>query len=96
MEMRKAFRILGLLEALSIVALFGVAMPMKYVFEVPGATQIPGLVHGMLFLGYVALATVLADKDQWSRKQLMHAYIAGVAPLGTLVFDRKYLSEKKS
>jgi len=93
--MGRAFRLLGLLEALSIVALFGVAMPMKYMFDVPGATQIPGMVHGMLFLAYIAFATILADKEQWSRKQLVHAYIAGVAPLGTLVLDRKFFSGKK-
>ena len=92
---RKTFRILGLLEALSIIALFGIAMPMKYWYAVPHATQIPGLIHGMLFLGYIGLATQLAAQEQWSRKQLSHAYLAGIAPLGTLLFDWKYLREKE-
>jgi len=88
---KKTFRILGLLEALSIIALFGIAMPLKYGFGILGATQIPGLIHGIFFMGYVALATQLATQEQWPRKQLFHAYLASVAPLGTLVFDRKYL-----
>ena len=92
---KKTFRILGLLEALSIIALFGIAMPMKYWFTFPEATRIPGLVHGILFLGYIGLATQLAAREQWSKKQLYHAYLAGVAPLGTLVFDWKYLHGKE-
>lgn len=87
----KTFRILGILEALSVIALFGIAMPLKYAFEISDATRIPGLIHGILFISYVGLATQLAVQEQWSKKRLSHAYLASVLPLGTLVFDWKYL-----
>lgn len=91
----RTFRLFGILEAISIVALFGVAMPMKYAYGVKEATQVPGLVHGLLFIGYVVLATVLANQERWSKKQLGYAYLASVVPLGTLAFDWKYLGRSR-
>jgi len=89
--MKKTLKVVGYLEALSIVALFGVAMPLKYGFGMPSATQLPGLIHGMLFMTYVCVASVVAFQDGWSRSQLWSAYVASVVPFGTLAFDRKFL-----
>jgi integral membrane protein len=88
--MKKVFRFIGWMEALSFLALLGIAMPMKYLYEMPTATKIPGMVHGLLFMIYISLASQVAQKDQWSRKQLWTAYFASIFPLGTILFDYKY------
>ena len=92
--MRTAFRLVGWLEALSFLVLLGVAMPMKYVWEIREATQIPGLAHGILFVLYVAFATVCAIEEDWPRRRLGWAYAASVAPLGTLIFDHHFLAPR--
>jgi integral membrane protein len=88
--MKKLFRLIGWMEALSFLALLGIAMPMKYFYEMPTATKVPGMVHGLLFMAYIVLASQVAQKDQWSKKQLWVAYLASILPLGTLLFDYKY------
>jgi len=92
--MERIFRTTGFLEAASFLILLGISMPLKYYFGIAAATKIPGLVHGILFLIYVALATQLAGERQWPKKKLLLAYLASVLPFGTLVFDRKFLGNK--
>jgi integral membrane protein len=94
--MRKILRTVGLLEALSFLILLGVAMPMKYYLDMPAATKVPGMIHGLLFLGYIVLASWVAEKENWPSKQLWLAYVAGVLPFGTLVYDRKFFSTPRS
>ena len=52
--MIKTLRILGNIEGVSYLLLLGVAMPMKYFFDLPLAVKIVGMVHGVLFLGYAS------------------------------------------
>ena len=96
MSMKNLFRTVGLLEAISFIALLGIAMPMKYVYGMPEATKIPGMTHGFLFLIYIALATQRWDEENWSMKQLSLAFLASILPFGTLVFDRVFLSDSKA
>lgn len=88
--MNQLFRIIGWLEALSFLGLVGIAMPLKHLYSMPHATQIPGMVHGILFMGYIILAGQMAQKEEWPRKKLWKAYFASVFPMGTVVFDYKY------
>ena len=69
-------------------------MPMKYVLGIHHATQVPGMLHGMLFLAYLALALHLSDEENWSKKQLGLACLASIMPFGTLIFDRIYLQKQ--
>ncbi len=89
--MMKWFRTVGLLEGLSFLVLLGIAMPMKYALGMREATQIPGMIHGLLFLGYIGLAHHMSDQENWPRKKLLLAYVASGLPFGTIVFDRKFL-----
>jgi integral membrane protein len=92
--MKNALRVMGVLEALSVVALMGIAMPMKYLMGMTEATKWPGTIHGFLFMGYLGFAYAVAERESWSTRQRWMAFLASVAPLGTLVFDWKYLKER--
>ena len=48
-------RLVSMLEGVSFLALLGVAMPLKYAFNMPEAVFWVGLVHGMLFLLFLAI-----------------------------------------
>ena len=84
---------IGWLEGTSLLTLFFIAMPMKYIGHNPLPVRIVGSIHGGLFLLYVGLASVLFDRNNWSRKELILAYVLSVVPFGTFIFDRKYLRE---
>ncbi len=40
----------AILEALTLLALFGVAMPLKYLADVPQAVSVTGPIHGLAFM----------------------------------------------
>lgn len=89
--MKKIFRTVGYLEAISFLVLLGVAMPLKYYWGVHEATRVPGMAHGILFLVYLGLAIQVSENERWSKKQFWLACIASILPLGTLIYDFKYL-----
>ncbi len=57
--MIKFFKIIGILEGISAILLFFVAVPMKYIFANPILIRPIGMAHGVLFTIYIMLALVL-------------------------------------
>lgn len=89
--MLKAFRILGWFEGASMLILLFIAMPMKYMMDIPLATRIVGSIHGALFVAYVAMALQMMTTFKWPLSTLVKSFIGAVLPFGTFVFERKYL-----
>ena len=87
--MIKILRILGNIEGISYLLLLGVAMPMKYYFEMPMAVKIVGMAHGVLFVAYCLLLVACMKKFNWSLKFGAYLFIATLIPFGTFVSDRK-------
>jgi integral membrane protein len=46
----RSLSILALVEGASLVALIGIAMPLKYFADLPEAVRVVGMAHGILFL----------------------------------------------
>ena len=53
--MLKLFKVVGFVEAISAIALFFVAMPIKYIFDNPTWVTHTGRIHGGLFIAYVVI-----------------------------------------
>jgi integral membrane protein len=87
--MIQTLRILGNIEGISYLLLLGVAMPMKYYFEIPMAVKITGMAHGVLFVAYCLLLVACMKKFNWSLKFGAYLFIATLIPFGTFVSDRK-------
>lgn len=86
------FRIVALAESISWLALI-VAMVLKRAFDVEGATELVGPIHGILFLVYVAAVAFLREELDWSLRRTVVAIVAAVVPLGAaIVVDRRYLT----
>ena len=60
----------GIVEGISTLGLFFVAMPMKYMYDQPMAVTIAGMVHGFLFLGLVTLFLVGKSQVPLSTKMV--------------------------
>lgn len=57
----RSLSIMALVEGVSLVALVGIAMPLKYSAGLPEAVRVVGITHGALFLlATTTLAVVLA------------------------------------
>jgi len=84
----RRFRIIGLIEGLSTVLLFGVAMPLKYWAGIPEAVRIAGSLHGLLFLVYIIALGMAAAERMWGPVKIALYFAVAVVPLGPFVAER--------
>lgn len=89
--MLKFFKIIALLEGVSLLALFFFAMPMKRIFGHPEYIFPVGMAHGLLFIAYIVLAIMLKFEDNWTGKKLAIVSVASIIPFGTFYVEKKYL-----
>lgn len=80
-------RRMGLLEGISTLALFGIAMPLKYAANMPMAVTIVGTIHGFLFVGLVLMFLVGMSKIPLSRQLAAAGIVCAVFPFGPFVVD---------
>lgn len=86
-------RLVGILEGISFLLLLGVAMPLKYIWEKPGAVSVVGMAHGVLFLGYcVALLQAWVERS-WGFGKVFLLFLASLVPFGPFVAERKLKAE---
>ncbi len=84
-------RIIGFLEGISFLVLLGIAMPLKYMLGQPEAVRHVGMAHGLLFVLYVILVTLVMLDEKWNFKTTAIALLASLIPFGTFYVDAKYL-----
>ena len=85
------FKITGIVEGISAILLFFVAMPLKYIFDNPAFIRPIGMAHGILFTIYVLLAVILKFQKDWDLKKFGIIILGSIIPLGTFYVDKKYL-----
>lgn len=81
-------RITGILDGISLLVLFGIAMPLKYWAGIPLAVTIAGSVHGGIFIGYFLAVLYAQLRLQWHVKWTLLCYLAALIPFGNFVLDR--------
>ncbi|MDB5258475.1 MAG: hypothetical protein JWM14_3170 [Chitinophagaceae bacterium] len=89
-------RIVGWLEGLSLIALVGVAVPLKYLYNKPEATKEVGMAHGMLFIVYSLLLFLVAYQLKWTFKRTVLGFIASFIPFGTFWAEFKLFRDDSS
>jgi integral membrane protein len=87
----KTFKIISTLEAISFLVLLLIAMPLKYIWEMPEMVQIVGMAHGVLFLLYVAGAVYISQILNWKTKTLFIVVLCSIIPFGPFYVERNYL-----
>lgn len=87
----KAFRIVALLEGVSFLILLFIAMPLKYMMDMPLPVRITGMVHGVLFIAFIFYLMQVKSEKNWPLKKAFIAFLASLLPFGTFVLDAKML-----
>jgi integral membrane protein len=90
------FRYTSIAEGVSLLLLFGIAMPLKYMFDEPLLVEIVGMAHGVLFIAYVLFAIVYKFKVDWKITEFLIVVLASIVPFGTFYIDKKYLAKIKA
>ncbi|MGH2550985.1 MAG: DUF3817 domain-containing protein [Thermomicrobiales bacterium] len=77
----KTLGYVALAETLSWTVLI-VATFIKYAFDREHATQIPGMVHGFLFVAFVAVLLMLHFQLKWSFPRTIKIFLLSFIPIG--------------
>ena len=86
--MLKAFRILSMIEGLSLIALLFIAMPAKYQYGID-LVKIVGPIHGFLWLAYLPMLDATNRQQKWPSSMLSIAFITSVLPFGCFYLEKK-------
>ncbi len=82
-------RLLSLIEGISTLLLFGVAMPLKYLAGIPQAVRIVGSIHGILFVALAIMLMAAIKRVPKNAGKAALGIIAAVIPFGPFVYDRQ-------
>ena len=88
--MIKAFRLISFLEGISYLLLLFVAVPIKYFQGDESYVKMLGMPHGILFIVYIFLASLIQKQMKWNLKTFGIVALASVIPFGTFYIDKKY------
>lgn len=82
-------RIIAFAEGISLLMILFISMPLKYIFGLPQANMVIGMLHGLLFILYVLAVIQAKFVLNWSLKNTFLALIASIIPFGTFWADKK-------
>ncbi len=85
----RSLRRLAVIEGISTLVLFGVAMPLKYFAGMPLAVRVVGSIHGFLFVALVLMLLLAIRKVPISPALAAAGIAAAVIPGGPFLLDRR-------
>ncbi len=90
------FRAVALLEGLSFIALLFIAMPLKYLMDMPLAVRFVGMAHGLLFVLYLfaLLEASIAQRRSFARVAV--AFGASLVPFGNFLLEARLRREEQA
>ncbi|WP_438021032.1 DUF3817 domain-containing protein [Sorangium sp. So ce315] len=89
----RQLRLVAIVEGVSYILLLFIAMPLKYLADLPLAVRIVGSAHGLLFVLFLVALLRAAVARQWSLGRSSLAFVSSIVPFGTFVFDRSLQRE---
>lgn len=84
----KFLRTFSIIEGVSTLVLFFIAMPLKYMADMPMAVTVFGSIHGALFLILVALFIFGLEKIPLPLHLMVLGIVGAVVPFGPFVVDK--------
>jgi integral membrane protein len=85
----RALRQLAIIEGVSTLVLFFVAMPLKYFAGMPLAVTVAGSIHGFLFIALVIMLLIAITKVPISLGLAAAGLVAAVVPGGPFLLERR-------
>lgn len=82
-------------EGISFLLLLGIAMPLKYGFDMPLMVKYVGWAHGVLFVAYIIQLLVVGIKLKWDELRILYGGVASLLPFGPFIFERRIKTELK-
>jgi len=83
-------RVANLIEAVSYVILAFVAMPLKYVWDMPLWVTVVGWIHGILFAGFCWALVQVVHGASWPPRRVVGVFFAALVPIVPFFVDRSF------
>jgi integral membrane protein len=87
------YRVMAVLVGIGLLALVGVAMPLKYLADSTTVIGVVGPIHGLLYFGYLLTVADLGFKAGWSLPRIVRIMLAGAVPLLSFKVERDLTRE---
>jgi integral membrane protein len=84
-----ALRQLAIIEGISTLVLFGIAMPLKYFAGMPLAVTVVGSIHGALFVALCVMLLIAIRKVPISLAMAAAGVVAAIVPGGPFLLERQ-------
>ena len=82
-------RLLSWVEGISFILLLGITMPLKYGLHIPEPNKVMGLLHGLLFVGYMLALLQATIENRWGFGVFVKGFVASIIPFGTFWAERR-------
>ena len=83
------YRIAAWVTGVGLLVLVFVAMPLKYFFDTPGPVAVVGMLHGFLYMAYILLTLILAERARWKPLDAVVVALAGTIPIASFIAERR-------
>ncbi len=84
------FKVIAIAEGISYL-LFGITMPLKYIYEIAQPNYIVGMLHGLLFIIYGICALVFIYRHKPGTGPSLFILLASLLPFATFYVERRYI-----
>lgn len=85
----RAYRVMAWITGVVLLVLVLVAMPLKYFFGQPQLTAIVGVGHGFLYMVYIVVTLLLAERGRWKPLDALVVLAAGTIPFASFFAERR-------
>ncbi len=85
----KKFKFINKIEGYSFLILLFIAMPMKYMFDIPIATKIAGMTHGLLVFAFIYQIIEAKKEAGFTGKETALYSILSIIPFGSFYTDKE-------
>lgn len=91
----RIFRIVAITEGISFLVLLLIAMPLKYVLDIPEPVSVLGWVHGILFMIFIFFAIVIFTIFEKEFMWLVKALLSSLIPFGPFILGKELKMEER-
>ena len=91
----RRFRMVAIAEGISFLVLLLIAMPLKYMLDMPMMVKVVGWIHGALFVSFFYFAFEVFTTFKKVFLWLGKAFLAAIIPFGTFLLDKELKMEEQ-
>lgn len=84
----KRFLSVGKIEGYSFLVLLFIAMPLKYMADLPMSVRIAGSLHGILFIAFMYYIFKMYQAKKLDMENCVYAFLLSLLPFGTFFLKK--------